>query len=76
MKIKNNRPTLAGSLKKKIPINTVQMCIRDSYILFDNRTCIQLCRYVMACCTNNLHTSLEGGVIWFRTDERLSLIHI
>ena len=40
------------------------------YILFDNRTCIQLCRYVMACCTNNLHTSLEGGVIWFRTDER------
>ena len=23
VKIKNNRPTLAGSLKKKIPINTV-----------------------------------------------------
>ena len=40
------------------------------YILFNNRSGIQLCRYIMTSCTNNFHPSLESCVIRLRPYKR------
>ena len=40
------------------------------HVLFDNRTCVQFGRYIMTGCTDNLHPSLESGMVRLRTYER------
>ena len=44
--------------------------MRDArHILLDDGTGIQFCCYIMACCTNNLHTAFPCLMIRFGTDE-------
>ena len=39
------------------------------HILLDNRTCVKLGSHIVRRCTDNLHTSLKGLVVWLCTYE-------